>query len=196
MKRSRFYWECIKRATSGGYRIAEAVGFIFAIVGGALAYFIPQLLQPVSILLWAVPLAVLVGVFSVGLVLAPHSLYQDLEKERDELRGELRAGQSQRDIGDSLGVFSVQGHRFFNEKVTSEDDLAKWIRGWVAWTKRVADFILENLTTADAAIFDDVAGLRDRGYVNSYNSNHNGKLIVLKKQLENLRIIMERIIGS
>ncbi|MFQ5663959.1 MAG: hypothetical protein ACE5HL_09020 [Terriglobia bacterium] len=89
MSLAQFYWECLRRAGRAAWGTTGKIALAIALVGGAIAYFAPQFSGLMSILVWAIPLAVFLAVFFIGLVQAPHSIYEEADREREVLRSQL-----------------------------------------------------------------------------------------------------------
>jgi hypothetical protein len=79
MKRSTFYWQCLKRACKGAYFWASLAALIALFVCGVVAYRHPAWNETVTALMWAIPLAVFLGTAVIAWTLAPYAMYRELE---------------------------------------------------------------------------------------------------------------------
>ena len=74
----QFYFQWLKRGVTGPLPKVRLFAFLLAIVGGAVAYFIPQWESPVRVVVWAASAVVLVSAVMVGFLLAPYRMYKEL----------------------------------------------------------------------------------------------------------------------
>lgn len=80
MTKKQFYWIWVRQSLTGSVGKAQLIAFVLTIIGGGVAYFLPQLTSTLSIVIWAIPLALLIGMWVVGLCTAPFVMYRSLEK--------------------------------------------------------------------------------------------------------------------
>lgn len=121
-----FYQECLRRAWRGKLFWAEAVSALLALVA-----------VPVGLWIWPtaegtmnwVPLTIFVTVFVVtvlvALILAPYSMYRDVEKHNNDLEKKLFDKEARQNAISRLWQLRAEGVQIRNETVTLANQ-ANW----------------------------------------------------------------------
>ena len=89
MSRRQFYSQWLRKTFTGPLSLVQLVALFLTIVGGAVAYFVPQWQSFVRIAIWAAPAVVLISAVMPGLLAAPYKIYKEKEQAHDQLAKQL-----------------------------------------------------------------------------------------------------------
>jgi hypothetical protein len=191
MSRRQFYWQWIRRAFTRPLLWADLLAVFLAIVGGAVAYFWPQLAGTMTILLWLIPLSVFVILALAGLLLAPYYMQRETKQECDKLREQLGSAQRKKEIASTLLGFHTDIHQLMGRPITSDEELAQLEQDAAKLAEIHFKYIRDRVSPGEAELYA-------RGVVhpltkwNSYNDKHNLLLNKLERRRQNLVDLIRR----
>lgn len=191
MSRRQFYWQWIRRAFTRPLLWVDLFAGFLAIVGGAVAYFWPQLAGTMTILLWLIPLSVFVILALAGFLFAPYDMQKNIEEELNKLRQHLEDRKTMREIASTLLGFHTDIHQLIGRPVTSVEELAQLEQDAAKLAEIHFKFIRDRVSPGEAELYA-------RGVVhplmkwNSYNDQHNLLLNKLERRRQNLVDLIRR----
>jgi hypothetical protein len=100
-----------------------------------------------------------------------------------------------RTIGDKLAEFMVRADDLTHSLVTTQEAYCQWVHDLNAWYKETNDYLLSDLSAADAVIFRDTSA-GGRYSTRGFNAEHMDYKNTLQKLIANLRTITERFLSG
>ena len=196
MKRWEFYREWARRSFAGPYAVAELAGFILAIIGGAVSQFVPQVGPTVSLLLWAVPLALFGLAFIWAWLAAPYDMHRDLVTahavELAKLAPTNGGRQRRKEIAEMLGRALGEGTSLFNRKISSDQEFAVLFGTYDTWLESTCRRIREAISETEELMFKAITSRRAADYIPSFNQAHNDLKGEMHVYLDKLRALYQR----
>jgi hypothetical protein len=99
-----------------------------------------------------------------------------------------------RTIGAKLAEFMIRADDLTHSSVTTQEASSQWVHDLNTWYKHTNDYLLSNLSAADAAIFRD-ASAGGRYATRGFNAEHMDCKNMLQKLIANLKTITERLLS-
>jgi hypothetical protein len=100
-----------------------------------------------------------------------------------------------RTIGAKLAEFMVRADDLTHSLVTTQEAYSQWVHDLSAWYRETNDYLLSNLSVADAAIFRDTSA-GGRYATRGFNAEHMDYKNTLQKLIANLKTITERFLSG
>lgn len=139
-----------------------------------------------------------------GLLKANYQAYHQVARERDEAvaavgrarldstRGDINRAKETRELRDALGGYLKSGDALFRQQLT-EQSIDAWIGAVESWHNQVHEWLARELGPGEAALFSSTSGGMSMSYNHSVSRKHDLALGNLKRLLDNLRSLMNRI---
>lgn len=112
------------------------------------------------------------------------------------LENQLDQREERRKRRDALAMFQREGNAFYLKQLASDQELEAWAAEVNSWVIRTADWIGENLSPADRALFLDKSGILAAEVSGSFNKGHSNVRLQVAKYLSNLNSLLCRDGGS
>lgn len=140
-----FYRQCLKRAATSGWDAANAVSLAIGVLGGIVAWRLPQYGGDVEALLWLIPLGAFTAWFVFRAARAPFELWQEghravseSQKDAATADAELREHRNCQAIADYLTKEHEYGvHQLLHRPPTTLDELPQWNRWVQNWNEAI-----------------------------------------------------------
>lgn len=84
LSRRAFYWAWIKYAFSGKLAWVERLEFLLVLVGAPVSRW-DRIEEPISVLVWALPVSLFLATILVGLIVAPYTIYEPVTQQLVEV---------------------------------------------------------------------------------------------------------------
>jgi len=134
-----FYRQCLARAFSSAWDVANAISLAGGVIAGLAIWRLPRFQDKVQPLLWLVPLGAFTGWFLYRFLRAPFELHRELavqlgaaNEDRGRLAIELSERRDCQKIADMLTDRHQYGvHQILHKLPKSNEELPTW-NGWVA----------------------------------------------------------------
>jgi hypothetical protein len=96
------------------------------------------------------------------------------------------------DHRDHLADWFTLGQRLADEKVRDDDELSSWTARYQSWAGSVSRDLKQNVSAAEAALFDDTSNLMAADIIGTYDTRHNNLRLRLDRHLKNLADLLKR----
>jgi len=176
-----FYWEWFWRSFWNPISVAQAIGFLLFIGAGVWTLFFPESAATLNPWLWIIPGIIFVATFSLGLLLAPYTIFRELESQCED--------------SDSRKAVLIEANLIMQEGQDVIASLAK-VReaesaehksalNHVDWWYGKAKAFIDREFPESSAWFDNNSGLVE--HVNQYPGSH--AIAFMNRRLRRLREI-------
>lgn len=130
------WWKALKAAASRSAMVAYFVGLGI----GASPRFIPSAEWIKGMMVWgiplevSIPLAFFIMTLALGLLVAPHSIYMEVENQRKDLQAKLDEKNLKRAIREAIANFLKEGQHFSRSYAKRQPPSIEQVHDWIEQT--------------------------------------------------------------